>query len=61
MKTNPISETMISDNRRVLLLLLAFSFILMLAAMSTTKFAYASGIVPSSQRIITGGGARAGV
>jgi hypothetical protein len=44
-----------AKNPRVLMLLVAFSFFLLLLAMSNTKPVYAAGTVPAPQRIIPGG------
>jgi len=54
MNIKRIFNTMTADNRRVLIVLLAFSAILMLAVLNTSKSVYASSPVP--QRIVTGGG-----
>lgn len=54
MEIKPISERMTTKNRRVLVLLLAFAFLLILFAASSAQPAYATG-TPSGPQIIVPG------
>src|SRR5208337_497546 len=56
MKIKSIFDTITADNRRVLILLLAFLAIFLMGTMNSTKSAYAAGTGPQPQNQYPGGG-----